>query len=138
MSKTNTILGGGGFHHVAIRVRDFDVTCRFYTEVLGFTERLAWGEKPKRACMLDTGDGNYLEVFEGSGDQPQPEGGFIHIALRVADCREAIERVRTAGMEVTMEPKELVIEAQTPTPVCIGFFKGPDGEVVEFFQNELT
>ena len=62
---SNSKIGGGGFHHVAIRVYDFDATVRFYTEVLGFTDKVRWGEGDNRAIMLDTGDGNYLEVFAG-------------------------------------------------------------------------
>ncbi|MCC5830642.1 MAG: VOC family protein [Phycisphaeraceae bacterium] len=138
MKHTNSILADGGFHHVAIRVRDFEATVRFYCDVLGFRERIRWGEAPKLACMLDTGDGNYLEVFSGGSDEPKPEGAFIHVAFRTRDCRAAIERVREAGMEITMEPKELTIQSDPPTPVCIAFFKGPDGEVIELFQNELT
>ncbi len=33
---TNALLGGGGFHHVAVRVHDYDAALRFYTETLGF------------------------------------------------------------------------------------------------------
>jgi glyoxylase I family protein len=38
----NEKLGGGGFHHVAVRVPDFDAAMRFYQDVLGFTEKIAW------------------------------------------------------------------------------------------------
>lgn len=138
---SNSILGGGGFHHVAIRVTDFDRTIAFYTDVLGFRERIAWTSGETRAIMLDAGDGNYLEVFSGAkraaGEHP-PEGTIIHFALRTTDLDGALERARAAGMEVTMEPKSLDIPSDPPTPVRIAFFKGPDGEVVELFQNELT
>jgi glyoxylase I family protein len=139
MAGRNKTIGGGGFHHVAIRARDFDATVRFYTEVLGFTERIRWGEGNGRAIMLDVGDGNYLEVFAGGKDQPKPEGAILHFALRTDDCDAALERARAAGAEVTMEPKEILIPSTPdPTPIRIAFCKGPDGEIIEFFQNELT
>ena len=135
----NKTLGGGGFHHVAIRAYDFDASVRFYTEALGFTQKIAWGEGEKRAVMLDAGDGNYMEIFANGKNEPKPEGAIIHFALRTNNCDAAIERARAAGAQVTVEPKDVDIPS-TPhrTPVRIAFCKGPDGEIIEFFQNELT
>ncbi len=141
MGDRNSTVPGCGFHHVAIRAADFDGTVRFYTEVLGFRKRIEWGEGERLACMLDTGDGNYLEVFATAGRAPgeqAPEGAIIHFALRTDDCDATLERVRAAGMQVTMEPKSLTIAGRPePAAVRIAFFKGPDGEVVELFQNEV-
>jgi glyoxylase I family protein len=129
---TNRKIGGGGFHHIAIRVFDFDKTIAFYTEVLGFTERVRWGEDDNRAIMLDTGDGNYLEVFAGGKEGKKDEGAFLHLALRSDNVSEAIELARAAGMEITVEPKEVELGG---IPVKIAFFKGPDGEIIELFQS---
>ena len=136
---TNETLGGGGFHHVAIRAHDFDASVRFYGDVLGFKEKIRWGEGDKLAIMMDAGDGNYIEIFAGGSAGPKPEGAIIHFALRTTDCDAALERARAAGVEVTKEPTSLDIPSRPqPTPVRIAFFKGPDGEVVELFQNEVT
>ena len=139
MAGNNATIGGGGFHHVAIRAHDFEASVNFYTEALGFKKKIAWGEDKKRAIMLDAGDGNYLEIFANGTDEPKPEGSIIHFALRTSDCDAALERARTAGAEVTMEPKSLDLPSEPQaTPVRIALCKGPDGEVIEFFQNELT
>ena len=142
MAKTNKTLGGGGFHHVAIRARDFEASVRFYTKALGFVEKIRWGEGPKRAIMLDVGDGNYLEIFAGRTDSlpaESPEPPILHFAIRTTDTDAAITRARDAGAVVTIEPKDVNIQS-TPqhTPVRLAFCKGPDGEVIEFFQNETT
>ena len=140
--KTNKTLGGGGFHHVAIRAQDFDASVRFYTEALGFIERIRWGSDQKRAIMLDVGDGNYLEIFSGrteslSSDAPEPP--ILHFAIRTGDTDAAIARARAAGAVVTIEPKDVVIQSTPqPTPVRLAFCKGPDGEIIEFFQSETT
>ena len=43
------------------------------------------------------------------------------------------------GAEVTMEPTNINLQSTPgPTPIRIAFCKGPDGEIIEFFQNELT
>jgi glyoxylase I family protein len=132
---TNHKIGGGGFHHVAIKVRDFDATLKFYMSSLGFTERLRWGEGDSRAALLDSGDGNYLEVFAGGPQERKPDGSIIHMAFRTNDVDAAIEVARAAGAEITVEPKDVLISSNPPTPVRIAFFKGPDGEVIEFFQS---
>ena len=139
MAGHNTTMGGGGFHHFAIKVRDFDAVKRFYVEALGFTEKITWGAGDGRAVMLDTGDGNYLEIFAGGSGEPQPEGVLLHFALRTSNCDAALERARAAGAEVTMEPKDVLIPSNpAPTPVRIAFCKGLAGETIEFFQNERT
>ncbi|WP_256257762.1 MULTISPECIES: VOC family protein [unclassified Paenibacillus] len=129
---SNAILRGGGFHHVAIRVFDFEGTIRFYSDVLGFTVRHQWGEGDKRAVLLDTGDGNYLEVFAGGKEGQKPEGAFLHLALRTEDVDGVTERARAAGAEVTVEPKNVELGG---IPVRLSFFKGPDGELIELFQS---
>lgn len=140
--STNTQIPGCGFHHVAIRARDFDASVGFYTDVLGFKEKIAWGEAPKRAVMLDTGDGNYLEIFERPDQAPpadSPQPAILHLCFRTADTAATIDKVRAAGREVTVEPKSIEIASRPqPTPVTLAFFKGPDGEIIELFQNELT
>jgi glyoxylase I family protein len=131
----NETIGGGGFHHVAMKVRDFDASVKFYTE-LGFKETISWGEGNKQAMMLDTGDGNYLEIFAGGSAEPATEGGYIHVAFRTDNCDQAIERAKKAGAEVTIEPKDVDIPSRpTLLKVRIAFCKGPSGEVIEFFQD---
>ena len=128
-----------GFHHVAIRAHDFDASVRFYGEVLGFREKITWGEGDNRAIMMDVGDGNYLEIFANGAAGAKPEGAIIHFALRTTDVDGAVDRARAAGMEVTVEPKDVTIPSRpAPTPVRLAFFTGLDGEVVELFQNETT
>ena len=136
MTGKNKTIGGGGFHHVSVKVADFDGAVKFYTETLGFRPDVSWGEGDKRAVMLDTGDGNYLEVFAGGTPGVKPEGALLHFALRTADCDAALARVRAAGAEVTMEPTDVDIPAhgRGPLPVRIAFFLGPAGESIEFFQ----
>lgn len=131
---TNEKIGGGGFHHVALRAHDFEGTVKFYTEGLGFTERHSWGEGDKRIVLLDSGDGNYLEVFAG-GTEQKPEGSYFHVAFRSNDVDAAVRHAVAAGAVVTVEPKDAVLGDNPPTPVRIAFVKGLNGEIIEFFQS---
>jgi glyoxylase I family protein len=138
MPGTNSAIAGGGFHHVAIRSADFDRSVRFYTEGLGFRRKIAWGEGTGRAVMLDTGDGNYLEIFANGTPGEKPEGCIVHFALRTGDCDRAVARARAAGARITVEPRDVLIPSDPPTAVRLAFCTGPDGEVIEFFQNTAT
>jgi glyoxylase I family protein len=145
---SNEALAGGGFHHIAIRAYDFERSLHFYTEGLGFVRVYGWGEdgrrngdKDSRAALLDTGDGNYLELFAGGTRPPgsaPPDEVVIHFALRTENTDAALERARQAGATVTMEPKSTVpAHAEEPAQTFrIAFVRGPDGESIEFFQNE--
>lgn len=125
-----------GFHHVAMKVKDYDASLKFYTQFLGFPLLREWGEAEKRACMIDIGNGNCIELFAGGPEGPRPDGHWIHLALVCKDTTAAMNKVRSAGYEVTVETKDVTIPSRPqPLPVRLGFFKGPDGEVIEFFQT---
>ena len=134
MRGSNDAIGGGAFHHVAIQVADFDAAVRFYTEGLGFTEKVRWGDGDGRAIMLDGGDGTCVELFAG-GDADLPAAPILHIALCTDDVDAAIARVRAAGAEITVEPKDVDIPSDPPLPVRIAFCKAPTGETIEFFHE---
>jgi glyoxylase I family protein len=139
MSGTNEAIGGGGFHHISIKVGDFDAAMKFYTEALGFCEKRIWGEEGSQTVLLDTGDGNYLEMSAGGSDKIHQDGGPWHLALRCGDVDAAVARVRAAGAEITEEPKDVEIPSRPePTPVRLAFFRAPGGILIEFFQNETT
>lgn len=60
-----------GFHHIALKVRDFDRTFAFYTKGLGFELSMEWGSGDGRAAMLKAGEGCVLELFAGGAALPQ-------------------------------------------------------------------
>ena len=55
----------------------------------------------------------------------------FHFALTTTDIAAALERVRRAGMQITVELKTVDLG---PLNVSLAFFKGPGGEVIELFQ----
>ena len=138
MSDRNKKIRGCGFHHVSMKVRDLDKSIKFYTEGLGFVKRFSWGQDPKRTVLMDIGDGNYFEISQGDPEHIYGDGVFRHFALRVDDCSAAIEAARIAGAEVTVETRDATLNSDPPLQVRIAFFKGPDGELIELFQNDQT
>jgi glyoxylase I family protein len=138
MPGHNQTIAGGGFHHLSMRVVDLAASIAFYTEGLGCAIKATWGQADRRTVLLDTGDGNYLELSGGAATPPQAGTTIAHFALRTTDCDRAVEAARAAGAEVTVEPKDVMLPADPPIPARIAFCKGPDGELIEFFQNEMT
>ena len=96
--------------------------------------------------MFDAGDGNYLEVFEDIRYLQAPNGAVIHFALRTTRLDDVATRVREAGIKITVEPKDVTIgntatsahALSGPVPIRIFFCEGPNGEIIEFFQNVRT
>lgn len=120
-----------------MKVKDLEKSIKFYT-ALGFVEKVGWGDAPKRTVLLDTGDGNYFEISQADPDLVNEEGVFRHLALRADDCEAALELAREAGAEVTVETRDVNLRTDPPIPIRIAFFKGPDGELIELFQNKHT
>ena len=132
--STNKKLSACGYHHLALRANDFDKSFAFYTDGLGFTLAHQWGEGAGRIALLDMGDGNYLELFAKPDDMTVTAGNqFFHLALRSTDIDGDIEKVRALGCPVTIEPKSVPVNGKT---IRVGFFLGPDGEVLEFFEHQ--
>ena len=129
----NNAMGAAGFHHVALAARDFDTSLEFYQDGLGFPTAHAWGKPGDRAVMLDVGDG-FLEIFERPG-HPVADGPFIHLALRVPDCRAAHAAALEAGAVEKTAPKDVDIPSRPVYSVTISFVTGPDGEEIELFQE---
>lgn len=133
-SSTNAVFSQSGFHHLALRARDYDRSLEFYTKGMGFPIAHSWGEGEKRIALLDLGDGNYLELFACPESTEISSGNqFFHVALRSVDVDRDIEVVRALGCPITIEPKSVEVNGKT---IRVGFFLGPEGETWEFFQND--
>ena len=138
MTRSGEIMAIHGFHHVAIRVADFEGAIRFYVG-LGFPERIRWSDGKKMIALLDTGGGDYVEILSNGADPPLPEGAWSHLALRTDDCDAAVKKAVDAGAVVLIAPKEMPIRTANETiPVRLAFVRGPNGEIIEFFQNRAT
>ena len=109
---------------------------RLYRDVLGMKIVAEFGSPERQIMLLDTGDGSHVELFAPTAESPadgneSPNDPVTHFALAAA-ARAATEHVRAAGYEIPVEPKDVDLGSLS---VTIAFFKGPCGEVVEFFQT---
>ena len=134
----NSVIAGCGAHHIAVQARDWEASMKLYRDVLGMKIASEWRSGGGgRIALLDMGDGSHMELLEPNDNSPTPGSPtpnepLNHIALTTTDTKTAIEHVRKAGYDVTVEPKTLVLGTITAT---IAFFNGPNGESIEFFQT---
>lgn len=124
-----------GAAHVGLYVKDIEVTKKFYCDILGFEcifEKIE-NSPDGVICVsfLQRGD-LMLEVINVPGITINREGCFRHIALRVINIEEAIEKLHAFGIQT----EDLVISPHTlPGGSKWANFTGPDGEHLEL--NEV-
>ena len=122
-----------GIHHVSLKcgtTKEFEKAKDFYLDVLGFAPVREWPE----GIMIDSGNG-LLEIFS-NGPGVKSKGAVRHIAFGTDDVDGVIEKVKAAGYEVFIEPKDIVIRSDPPFPARMALCYGPLGEELEFFQEK--
>lgn len=129
----NEKIPGVGFHHLAIGCADLDKSIAFY-KAIGFTEIASWGEGASRAVMLDIGNGGIFELFANGTTEPQANERLLHFAFATCCADTCYASAMAAGAVSHMEPKDVDIQSDPVMKVRIAFVKGPDGELLEFFQ----
>lgn len=136
IGKNNSVIPGCGVHHLAIQCRDLKESLHFYCDVLGMTPVLEF-TTARNIVLVDIGDGSHVELLGPRLDgqlgeiAAAPVHPLVHLALTTTDTRAAVEKVRAAGYQVTVEPKDVALGTLSVTNA---FFKGPNDEIIEFFQ----
>jgi glyoxylase I family protein len=123
--------------HVEIVTDQPDRTVSFYTEVLGFAvksrdriERSGLGV-PMSLVYLELG-GTVVELisYDGAALDPAPQSehlGYRLIALEVEDMQQAVDYLRTKGVDTVWGPK--VRETYARAEIC-----DPNGYRIELRQ----
>ena len=122
-----------------IETDDFDSALRFYRDVLGMPEQLAFAtEGDDRVAILHAGiatielatptHAENIDDVEGAPHSP----GTLRIALEVDDTEEAVAVAHRAGAEVIAPP------VKTPFQSLNARVQGPAGWQVTFFQELET
>lgn len=123
-------------HHIAIICSDYELSKRFYTEVLGFTIVREVYREARKSYKLDLEvSGLYqIELFSFPGPPParpsQPEAlGLRHLAFEVNNIEEAV--VHLNEYDVVTEP----IRVDEFTGKRYTFFTDPDGLPLELYER---
>ncbi len=121
-----------GLHHISLKCgtpEEFDKAKAFYIDLLGFAKVREWPE----GIMIDFGNG-MLEIFcNGAGIKTK--GALRHIAFATDNVDEMIDKIKSAGYEVFIEPNNIVIKSEPEFHARMAFCFGPLGEEIELFQE---
>ena len=138
-----------GIHHIAIRAEDFEKSVRFYTDVLNCTVRHTWSgpdRNIRQAAILKSSDGaSFIEIFDRD-DEVASRGGeknlgekpagevLLHFAVTVNDAEQAYREALEFGCRSCKPPVTLEL-GHPPVSVKNALVYGPDGEIVEFLEE---
>ena len=116
-----------------MNVMDLDRSLAFYRDRLGLklARRLEVKENNAEIAFLEDTDQNAVELTHWRDKRQLVEGdNFDHIALGVEDMNSTIERLRTQGTTIAMEPFKLKGGSHQ-----IAFIKDPDGNWLELIEE---
>ncbi|CNH49207.1 VOC family protein [Yersinia pekkanenii] len=121
-------------HHIAIIGSDYQVSKRFYCDVLGFTLMSEVYREERDSWKADLAlNGQYtIELFSFPSPSARPDRpeacGLRHLAFQVDDIELALRELNTAGV---------ICEAVRIDPYTksrFTFFTDPDGLPLELYE----
>lgn len=122
-------------HHIAIICSDYEVSKKFYTEILGFNILAEHFRTERQSYKLDLqlGDHYWLELFSFPNPPARPSRpeacGLRHLAFEVSDIETAVSALKEKG--VTTEP----IRIDEYTGKRFTFFADPDDLPLELYER---
>ncbi len=124
-----------GFHHVALKCKDFEKSIAFY-RAIGLEEYARWNGGARDIALMKMSDGGMIELFSDGGDMYPEEGKYVHFAIASHDVEGDYERALKAGATPHIAPKT-VVPGSLPVALSLhlAFVKGPDGEQIEFIES---
>lgn len=120
-----------GLDHIALKCNSkeqYKKAIHFYKDVLGFEAERSW----EVATVFNTGSG-LIEIFNNAEDK-LPQGAIRHFALATDDVDKCAEICSEAGYEISVQPKDIILNSVPKFSARIAFCIGPVGEEIEFIQ----
>lgn len=119
-----------GFHHVAIYTDDLAKSKAFY-EAIGAKEVHSFvsAGSGKEILLMELAKGAVFELIQKPAQKC--EGAFPHVAIETDDCKALFDVAVKAGATVDSPVREMALGTMN---VKNAFLKGPDGEIIEFFE----
>lgn len=115
--------------HIGIKVRDLNISKKFYQENLDF-EEVSTHENERVNILFMKNENTVIELIcaKNGAYEQVPNGIVSHIAFTVPDIKYYAEKLKKNN--VVFETNEPMVMANK----LIIFFAGPDGERLEFVQ----
>ena len=131
--------------YFGIRVRDFEKSLRFYTDLFGLKLIKQGDNTPngggKYALLRDSQSGQKLELnWYPPGSQYnvtyEPGEGLDHIAFRVTSVSETVKELASKGVEFVNIPESIANPYLNPAYTYhLAYLKDPDGNWLELYDS---
>jgi len=122
-------------HHIAILTDNYEVSKKFYTDVLGFEVIREIYRQERQSWKLDLSvNGKYqIELFSFPEFRERasfPEAkGLRHLAFAVDDVEQAVAELRDKGVDVQD------VRVDEFTGKKFSFFYDPNGQPLELYED---
>ncbi|MGI6173126.1 MAG: VOC family protein [Christensenellales bacterium] len=115
--------------HTAYVVKDMKASLDFYCGKLGMEHAFSIPNDKGEPWIeyLKVAEGQFIELFYANGKIPK-NGSYMHLCLRVDDCRAACEELKSLGVSIDSEPKQ----GKDFNWQC--WIHDPDGNPIELMQ----
>ncbi len=127
------------FHHVGCAVKNIDQALAYYTSVLGlkqFSEIVHVASQKVNVCMLELGNGGYLELVQGVGEDSSISkriessgAGPYHLCFQVDELGDAIKELAAKKFH-----KLRRFEMPLADITQFAFLLTPDRQLIELCQ----
>ena len=112
--------------HIGIMVKDLAASERFYSDILKYKKSGKIEDENVRIAFMDFANGTIELVQLLNETETVYHSPFAHLAFHVYNIDGEYERINSLGVEmIDNAPREF-------SDGCLFFFKGPDGESIEF------
>ena len=130
-----------GYSHIGIYVIDREESIRFYEDVLGFKLLFKVDNESDGLLIAMLKLNNcFIEVLEPPQNKdtivPGANATINHVGITVSDIDAALKHVESFGY--TVENRGIYDVPRFGSPnidLCVAFFRGPNGERIELFQE---
>ncbi len=148
-----------GSHHSGVYCKDIDESIAFYTDVLGFRHLFSTdameGDKPLKMAWIKSDEGEIIELLEQEDKSTIDAAAkcLNHVAIRVNDMDEIVERLNANGIAIEAGPFDALCPFDRPlgdedadvftvygdkgAKLKIMFFRGPGNERIEAVQDNI-
>ncbi len=117
------------FNHIALSVKDVDVSAKFYTDVLNL-ELIPLPPEAKDVKWMSLGDGKELHLLSVLKDDIKTNKA-IHLALSTANFNVFVQKLTEMKVEYSDFPGNLNKINIRPDGIQQVFFQDPDGYWIE-------
>ena len=118
-----------GLAHIGVKVKDIEASKKFYTELLGF--QIDDENDLGRVKLVFLSNGNCLIELISADVVPEMPGQIDHICMEVEGIDALVAELKQNGL---VFDGEVSYGAAIRGGIKNIFFKGPDGERIEFFD----